>query len=150
MGRMKSLVVTGIAIAVLVVAAFAMQPAQADPPFVDSALANFGASVDYNVPASARAAVRPEAAEALARVALKAVPAARVLSNRLGLYSDGQLKGELVWVLDVDGIDMVAAGGTLLDPNGPNRQLRITRAAVFVSATRPDTVVAMASSTPVK
>lgn len=123
------------------------KPAQADIPFVAESLESFGAKVDFVIPAHVRASVPEAAAQATARAFTRANPQARVLTSKLGLYSDLRDRNILVWVVELDGLNMPAIGGGMIDWTAPAPRT-LTRAVVLVSATDKDSVFGMFSSAP--
>ncbi|HZP97810.1 MAG TPA: hypothetical protein VFC31_15945 [Candidatus Limnocylindria bacterium] len=105
--------------------------ADAAPPFVDEAIAQTTSRLDYDVPAYVSFAVPQRDAVAAAR-AFVGAPNATIHSTRLALHTSPSRDRDLVWVIDIEGMNWTAAGGGLF--NGPEARPMIHRAAVLVSA----------------
>lgn len=137
-----------IALATLVVVALVAvlgSRAEAEPSYVDRMIAQTSTRLEYTLPDVVPAVAR-EAAVATARARLVAPPTAVVHSARLARYSDLEDKGVLVWVIDIEGIQMEAIGGAVPRDGVAEQRPILTRAIAFVSATRPGQLYAMLAS----
>jgi hypothetical protein len=142
--RLKIFAVT-CALVLGVVSAVLAVRGSADTPFVDRVLALTTTRVDYSIPVGVVPAVPETSAIESARAFVSAPASALVRSVRLGLYSDLKTKGLLVWVVDLDGVQLQRMGHSfsrrgLADPDP------LTRVVVFVSATERNFVVGTLSS----
>jgi hypothetical protein len=121
------------------------QPATAAPPFVQDAVGAFGGSIAYGAAAGLTPSIAAPAAVASARKFTDASTVAVVHSAGLALYSDPKSKNVLVWVVDLDGLNMPAVSGGFANGQAASSRV-ITRAVILVSATEADSIVGLFAS----
>ncbi len=146
MRRNRKFLVLGLFAMVLVGAGLLVgRPTDALTPWPDRVVGLTSLRIDYVVPANAPIAVTQDAAIGKARLHTRA-PTAVVHSARLAFYNDLSVHGLLVWVVDLDGINLDQLSGPMQRNGAPAPREVTTRAVVFVSATQPDFVVGMLTS----
>lgn len=134
-----SALVLGVASALLAVRG------AAETSFVERVLALTTTRVDYSIPVGVVPVVSETSAISSAKAFVSAPASAVVRSVRLGLYSDLKTKGLLVWVVDLDGVQLQRLGHSF-SRNGLADPDPLTRVVVFVSATEPNFVEGTLSS----
>lgn len=143
--KKRLLLIAALALAIGIgVAGASSPPTQAEPPYTDQAMGPWvTARLNYAaVPASTP--IAQGSAIAAARKFTQAPVTATVQSIKLASFNDPFRGPRLVWVVDLDGLDLVAPVGLHDGSPGP----RITRSVLLVSATEPDHVVAQYSLSP--